>query len=425
MSQKHEMKALGENFSPEEVFIRPKWDSIEARTQFFQPYFDQAQENGFLMREAMGPHGHKMQIRDPISKEAREVLMFGSNNYLGMANEQIIADKTIAAIKKWGTGIGGPPILNGYTSLHKELEEKLAKMKGTEDAIIYSSGYTANLGWATALLGNNDYLIYDELSHASLFDAMAMGRFRSLPFKHNDTDSLRKKLMEVRFNKPQANIVVCIEGVYSMDGDIAPLPEISKVCKKYSALLAIDDAHGLGVTGENGHGTHEHFNMTGEVDIIMGTFSKTLAASGGFIAASKEIISYLRFFSRPYMFSASMPTSLVAQIIASLEFLDDHPERVKQLWSNLRYMESGLNNVGFHVRCESAIIPIGVPEKVNIRKLIPQLHHEGIYVNGIAFPAVPNSQQRIRLSMMSCFSEQDIDQAIEILSRVGKEFGII
>lgn len=417
---------LGENFSPEDFFSnRPQWDSIETRTHFFRPYFDQMIDEGFLMREAMGPHGHRMLARDPITKEPREVLMFGSNNYLGLANEDYIAQKTIDAIKQWGTGIGGPPLLNGYTSLHKALEQKLAATKGTEDAIVYASGYAANVGWCTALLGKDDYLVFDELSHASLFDGMRMGRFRSIAFKHNDLEDLRQKLMEIRFEKPQANIIVCVEGVYSMDGDIAPLPDLSRVCKKYGALLAIDDAHGIGVTGEKGHGTHEHYHMEGKIDIIMGTFSKTLAATGGFIAGSKEIINYLRFFSRPYMFSASMPTTLVAQVLASLEFLDAHPERVKQLWHNLRYMEAGLNKAGYKVTCYSAIIPIHVPAHVNVRQLTARLHNEGVYVNGISFPAVPKSMQRLRLSMMSTFTEADLDFAIEVLARVGKEFGVI
>lgn len=427
MSQVEQTTALGENFTPEDFFSnRPQWDSIETRTHFFRPYFDQMVEEGFIMREAMGAHGHKMLARDPMTKEAREVLMFGSNNYLGLANEPYVSEKTIEAIQTWGTGIGGPPLLNGYTSLHKELETKLAEAKGTEDALLFASGYSANVGWCTALLGKEDFLVYDELSHASLFDGMRMGRFNSVSFKHNDLDDLRQKIMEIRFQKPQANIIVCVEGVYSMDGDIAPLPDISRVCKKYGALLAIDDAHGIGVTGEKGHGTHEHFGMArGEIDIIMGTFSKTLAATGGFIAGSKDIINYLRFFSRPYMFSASMPVSLVAQVIATLEFLDDHPERVKKLWHNLRYMEEGLNKNGFNVKCYSAIIPVMVPAHVNVRDLTAKLHSEGVYVNGISFPAVPKSMQRLRMSMMSTFSEAELDQAIEVLSRVCKEFGVI
>lgn len=422
-----ESKSLGENFSPEDFFNnRPQWDSIESRTEFFEPFFDQMIEEGFIMREIMGPHSHRMIARDPISKEPREILMFGSNNYLGLANETYIAEKTIEAIQQWGTGIGGPPLLNGNTSLHIELEKKLAVMKGTEDAMIFASGYSANVAWCTALLNKGDYLLYDELSHASLFDGMRMGRFSSFSFKHNDLDDLRYRLMKIRFNKPQANIIVCVEGVYSMDGDVPPLPEISKICKKYKAMLAIDDAHGIGVMGERGHGTHEHFGMEpGEVDIIMGTFSKSLASSGGFIAASKPIINYMRWFARPYMFSASMPVSLVAQINATIDFLEAHPERVKQLWHNINYMEQGLNKAGFDIKCPSAIIPIAVAPEINVRNLTAELHSEGVYVNGISFPAVPMSMQRLRLSLMATFSEADMDEGIEILARICKKYGVI
>jgi glycine C-acetyltransferase len=406
-----------ENFSLAD-FYKMGWETVDTKTSFFSSYFRGMLRDGFIMREAEGPAAARMRVA------GREVLMFGSNNYLGFANEPEIVEKTIAAIREFGIGCGGPPLLNGYTSLHRELERRLAALKGCEDAVLFSSGYSANVGWTTGLLSPGDWLVFDAQNHASLFDGMKMGRFEGVPFAHNDAGDLRRRLMQVRWKHPYTNIAVCVEGVYSMDGDVAPLPEIRRICSKYGALLAVDDAHGTGVLGERGRGTAEHFGLEGQVDLAMGTFSKTFAVTGGFVAGDRELADYLRFFSRSYMFSASLPPPVVASVLAGLDFLEAHPERVRQLRENVAYFVGALKRLGFDVASESAIIPIPVPEGVPIRKLVARLFEEGVFVNGVEYPAVPRDKQRLRTSMMATFTREDLDRAVGTIARVGKEFGL-
>jgi glycine C-acetyltransferase len=377
------------------------------------------------MREAQGAAAHRMPVYDASTGQAREVLMLGSNNYLGLASEPFVIERTIEAIRKFGVGCGGPPLLNGYTSLHRELEAALARMKKCDDAILFSSGYAANVGWLTGLLGAGDVLLYDVQNHASLFDGMKMGRFEAIPFPHNDVAELRMRLMQVRWKQPYTNVVVCVEGVYSMDGDVPPLPEIRTTCTNYGALLAVDDAHGSGVMGERGHGTPEHFGLEGQIDIVMGTFSKTFGVTGGFVAASQKLVDYLRFFSRSYMFSASLPPPVVAAVLAGIEFLEAHPERVAKLRENVRTFVDALRAKGFDVTCETAIIPLLIPAAINVSSVVRRLHQEGVFVNGIEYPAVPRDRQRLRISMMATFGREDLDFAVEKLVKVGKEMGFL
>jgi glycine C-acetyltransferase len=402
-----------ENFSLAD-FYKPGWETVDAKTSFFSSYFRGMLRDQFIMREAESAAGASMKVA------GRDVLMFGSNNYLGLANEPFVVERTIEAIREFGIGCGGPPLLNGYTRLHRQLEEKLAAIKHCEAALLFPSGYSANVGWTTGLLSPGDWLVYDAQNHASLFDGIKMGRFESVHFAHNDLDDLRRRLMHVRWKAPYTNVVVVVEGVYSMDGDIAPLPEIRRLCSKYGVLLAIDDAHGTGVLGANGWGTAEHFGMEGEIDIVMGTFSKTFAVTGGFVAGKREMIDYLRFFSRSYMFSASLPPPVVASVLAGIEFIEQHPERVRQLRDNVAYFVNGLRAKGFDVACESAIIPLFIPPDVNIRKLVLRLQEEGVFVNGVEYPAVPKDRQRLRISMMATFTREQLDRAIDTLASVAK-----
>lgn len=415
---------IAEDFSVED-FLKPGWETLEAKLSFFSPYFRKLRAEGALMREAQGPAGAHMHYADPGAPDgSREVLQFGSNNYLGLANEPELIEKTIAAVREFGIGCGGPPLLNGYTRLHRELEQRLAALKGAEDALLYSSGYSANVGWQSALLSRKDVLIYDSLSHASLHDGIKMGTFKAIPFAHSNPEDLRKRLMEVRYESPYTNVIVAVEGLYSMHGDTPPLREVRQLCDKFGALLAVDDAHGTGVLGKAGHGIQEACGLEGKVDLILGTFSKVFAVAGGFIAGSNELVDFLRFYSRSYMFSASLPTPTVASVLAGLDFLEAHPERVDQLRANVDYLVAGLRGAGFDVEGHSAIIPLGVPERVSMQKLVWRLHEEGVFVNGITFPAVPKSKQRLRISMMATFNEADLDRAVEVFTRVLGEFGL-
>jgi len=413
---------IAEDFSPDD-FLQPGWDSLEAKLSYFSPYFRRMLDDGVVMREARSPAAHRMVYADPSAPGGeREVLMFGSNNYLGLANEPQVVERTVAAVKDFGVGCGGPPLLNGYTRLHRQLEERLAALKGCAAALVYSSGYAANVGWLSALLGRKDVLVYDSLSHASLHDGMKMGAFKAVPFAHNNLQDLRKRLMEVRWESPYTNVVVGVEGLYSMDGDVAPLAGVRRLCDKYAALLAVDDAHGTGVLGARGHGIQEEHDVA--VDVVMGTFSKTFGVAGGFVAGSQELVDYLRFYSRSYMFSASLPTPVVASVLAGLDFLEAHPERVARLRENVDYLLAGLRRIGFDLDAGQAIIPFPIPARVPLPGLIRRLHEEGVFVNGISFPAVPKNKQRLRISMMATFAREDLDFAIEVFQRVLAEFGL-
>ncbi len=413
-----------ENFSPGD-FFKLGWETLDGKTAFFAPYFRGMVDDNWIMREALGPASHRMPFRDSRTGETREVLMLGSNNYLGLANEPSIVERTIEAVRAFGIGCGGPPLLNGTTTVHRALERKLAEMKKCEDAVVFASGYQANVGWTTGLLGQGDFLVYDAQNHASLFDGIKMGRFEAVPWEHNNVDELRRRLMHVRWKHPYTNVVVAVEGVYSMDGDVAPLPEVVALARKYGALVAVDDAHGTGVLGERGHGTPEHFGLEGDIDIVMGTFSKTFAVTGGFVAGKREMVDYLRFFARSYMFSANLPTPVAASVLAGIDFLGRHPERVRALHENVRSFVAGMRAAGFTVEAQTAIVPLFVPSHLRVRDLVGALFREGVFVNGVEFPAVPRDRQRLRISLMATFTKEDLDLAVAAFVKVGRQFGML
>ncbi|WP_051407528.1 pyridoxal phosphate-dependent aminotransferase family protein [Nocardia sp. CNY236] len=419
----HDQNAHGENFSLEH-YLDPAAHTFEQRFVDFRPYTEHARGSGFVLREVAGPSGAVVPVRDPGSGEIRDLIMLGSNNYLGLGNEPEITEAAVAAIREYGTGHGGPPLLNGTTTLHRQLEQRLAEAKGCESALLFSSGYAANVGWVTGLLRKGDVLIYDEQSHASLYDGIQLGRVRSMAFAHNDLRHLRHRLMQVRWRNPGANVVVAVEGVYSMDGDIAPLPEIRALCDAFGAWLAVDDAHGTGVLGEHGHGTAEHFGLgPGSVEVFMGTFSKSFAGTGGFVAGSKDMVDTLRFFARSYMFSAALTPPVVAAVLAGLDFITEHPERVRALHDNVGYFVRGLRAMGFAVDPQTAIIPILVPERLAVAEVVNALHREGVFVNGVEFPAVPRDQQRLRVSVMATLAQEQLDRALEAIGTVARRFG--
>jgi glycine C-acetyltransferase len=335
------------------------------------------------------------------------------------------------ALEEFGAGVGGPPLLGGMTQLHKELELRLSIWKGTEDSLLYGSGYQANLGWVTTLLRDDDVLLYDEYNHASLYDGIALTSattsLKAIRFAHNDTDHLERLLIRVRKGAAQPNrqIFVAVEGVYSMDGDLAPLPRISELCREYGATLVIDDAHGTGVMGKTGRGTPEHFGMNDGVDICMGSFSKAFGMTGGFLSADREVIDYLRFCSRSYMFSAHLPITTVAGVLGGMEVVEREPERIGLLHENAAYLEAGLSALGFKTFREASIIPVQIPVEVNIREVCKQFDDAGIFLNSIEYPAVKKDGQRLRLSVMSTHTRDDLDMAIAAFERIGRRTGIV
>lgn len=408
----------GESFNLRDVLLAGHKMKLEERTKFFANFINQLNQNNYslYMRQINSASDREVVITDPVSGSQKKMLMFGSNNYLGLANHPYVKCKVNEAIDLFGTGIGGPPLLNGHTSLHAKLEEQLARLKKTQDALLFSSGYNANVGLLTAILNKNDIVLYDEFSHASFVDGLNMSKAKSLSFSHNNVDELEKLLME---NKGRlGDIYVAVEGVYSMDGDLAPLDIIAPLCKKYNAILIVDDAHGTGVMGAYGKGTAEYFGVEDLVDITVGTFSKAFGVVGGFVAASKEIVNYLRFFARSHMFSASLPPTVIAAVLAGIEIIENDVELSQSLWSNVNYAIQRINEVGINAKTDSAIIALKVPPEMNIRKAALQFHNAGIFVNSIEYPAVPINQQRFRISIIATHTKQDIDRLVECIEEI-------
>jgi len=354
-------------------------------------------------------------IKDPFTGKIKRMIMFASNNYLGFASHKYVKGKVKDAIDKYGTGIAGPPLLNGYTNLMKELEERIAGFKGKESAMIFSTGYSANLGIVTALANQNDVVIYDELSHASFLDAIRMAHVDSAGFEHNNLEQLLSLCENNMHN--YKTLFIGIEGVYSMDGDLAPLDKIIPVCKKYKAVTILDDAHGTGVLGERGSGTAEHFSCCQDIDISMGTFSKVFALTGGFVAANRDIIEYLKYSARPFIFSASLPPSTLAGVLAGLDLIENEPSLRENLKHNVNYAIKKLAHVEFCQAPEAAIISIRIPEQIHIRKLNLFLHQKGLFLNAIEYPAVPKDQARLRISITTNHTEDDLDFLSESLEQ--------
>ena len=368
------------------------------------------------MRCVTSPADREVDTIDPVTGLSHPMLMFGSNNYLGLANHPYVIQRISRALRDFGAGIGGPPLLNGYTLLHAELERQLAQFKGTDDALVFSSGYGANVGLVTGLMNPTDVVLYDAYSHASFCDGVKMAGVRSYRFPHNDLAQLEKLLRS--HTSPDHDTYVGVEGVYSMDGDVAPLDRLVPLCEAYGAILILDDAHGTGVMGKTGHGTAEYFGVEGRIPITMGTFSKTFAVSGGFVAGQKRVVDYLRFFARSHMFSASLPPMVIAAVLGGLDVLRNEPDRLQRLRDNVSYAAAGLQSIGFQVHPDAAIIPLTVPAGMDIRRAGRLFHERGVFLNSIEYPAVPISQQRFRVSMMATHTFDDIDVLIDTIDRI-------
>jgi glycine C-acetyltransferase len=408
----------GENFSMRDMLMNGKQLSFSNRMNAFSHFISDITTNqqNYYMRQVTSAADREVEIVDPFTKRKKRMLMFGSNNYLGLANHPYVRENVKKAIDRFGVGIGGPPLLNGYTNQYRELEEQLASLKHAEDTLLFSSGYSANVGLVSAIINHGDQVLYDEYSHASFCDGLRMARADAISFKHNDMKELETLLNQK--NNYSGDIFVGVEGVYSMDGDLAPLNEVTALCKKNKTILIVDDAHGTGVMGEIGSGTAEHFGVDDMVDITMGTFSKTFGVSGGFISASKPIINYLRYFARSHMFSASLPPVVIAAVLAGLKVIKNEPELKKRLNKNVKYAHAGLKKLGFNVNPQSAILALGVPETMNIRKAAYHFHKAGIFVNSIEYPAVPLNQQRFRISLMATHTKDDIDHLLSAIEEV-------
>jgi 8-amino-7-oxononanoate synthase len=353
----------------------------------------------------------------------KKMLMLGSNSYMGLTNDPRIKKAAIEAINKYGTGCAGSRFLNGTLDIHIELEETLAAYVEKEEALAFTTGFQVNLGVISALVGKRDYVIIDKTDHASILDGCRLATGETVQFDHNDISDLERVLDEL---DPESGKLIVVDGVYSMEGDIAPLPEICKIAKKHNAAIMVDDAHSIGVLGKIGNGTASHFNLTDEVDLIMGTFSKSLASIGGWIAASKEIINYLKHHARSLIFSASISPANAAAALASVDIIKKEEWRREQLWDNTHYMTQELKNLGYDTgKAETPIIPVIIGDVMGVLHFWKRLHEEGLFVNPVVPPGVPISKSLIRVSVMATHTRDQLDFALEKFQRVGKEMGLI
>lgn len=353
----------------------------------------------------------------------KKALMFGSNSYLGLSNHPKIKEAAIKAIEKYGTSCSGSRFLNGTLDIHLELEEKLAKLVDKDEAICFSTGFQANLGAISALCGRNEYLLLDSQDHASIIEGSRLSFARILKFAHNDMSSLESKLM---LCEPDKNKLIVVDGIFSMEGDIVNLPEIVRLKEKYHASLMVDDAHAIGVIGQNGRGTSSHFNLTQDVDLIMGTFSKSLASIGGFVAGDKEVINFLKHNARALIFSASMPPASVASVSAAIDIMLDEPERMKHLWNLTKYAQQAFIRAGIDTgKSETPIIPLYVRDDMKVLKLARILLDEGVFVNPVISPAVSKEDALIRFSLMATHTYEQLDVAIEKIISAFKELNVV
>ena len=382
---------------------------------------------------AKGTH-FKLRILDdqqaPVCHyDGKQVINLASNNYLGLANHPKLIETALKATRELGVGSGAVRTIAGTMRIHMELEEKIARFKNVEACVVFQSGFAANAGTVSAILGKEDFILSDELNHASIIDGARLSRAKIKVFRHKDADHCEELLREIE-NEPGRKLVIT-DGVFSMDGDIGPVDKLAALAEKYGAIMMVDDAHASGVLGRNGRGSIDHFNMHGRVDVQVGTLSKAIGALGGYVCGSHDLIDYLYHRARPFLFSTSHPPSVAATCIAAFDILEQEPDRIERLWANTRYFQSELRRTGFNVggvntpATETPITPVILGEGRATMDFSRALFDEGVMGTGIAFPTVPEGKARIRLIVTSEHSRVQLDQALETLERVAKRMGIL
>ena len=358
-----------------------------------------------------------------VQIDGKPVLMFGSNSYLGLTNHPKIKEGSIKAVEKYGTGCAGSRFLNGTLDIHIELEEKLAKLVGKEEALVYATGFTVNSGVVPCLGGREDYLLLDRLNHASIIEGSRLSMAKQFKYRHNDMEQLEKFLQQC---DPEKIKLIVADGVFSMEGDLAKLPEMVDLAKKYNASIMIDEAHSLGVFGETGAGVCEHFGVQNDVELVMGTFSKSLATIGGFIASNKDVINFLKHNSRTLIFSASITPAAAGAVLAALEVMEEEKWRQKALWDNTHRMLQAFKDKGFETgHTTTPIIPLYVRDNEKTFRLTRMLMDDGVFVNPVVSPAVPSQDTLIRISLMATHTFDQIDEAVEKIAKNARLLGII
>ena len=353
----------------------------------------------------------------------RRLVMMGSNNYLGLTNDPRVKEAAIEAIRRYGSGCAGSRFLNGTLDLHVKLEERLAEFMRQEAAVTFSTGFQVNVGAISCLVGKGDTVYLDKQDHACIIDGARLSFGDVKRFKHNDPADLRRQM---RNNSEAKGRLVVVDGVFSMEGDITPLPEIVSVAREFAAGVMVDDAHGIGVLGKTGRGTAEHFGLEQEVDLIMGTFSKSMASIGGFIAGNATVIDYIKHRARTLIFSAAPPPASAAAALATLQIMDAEPQRRERLWENTRFFADGLRSLGFDTgESQTPVVPVVVGEDLTALRMVHRLQEEGVFVNCVLSPATPPGRALIRTSLMATHSREQLVRALEAFENVGREVGLV
>ena len=396
---------------PQLAHLTAQLDDLRARGTYFKLR---------VLDDAQGPVCHY---------DGREVINLASNNYLGLCNHPKLREAAIAAIEKYGVGSGAVRTIAGTMRIHMELEEKIARFKGVEACVVFQSGFTANAGAVSSILGKDDFILSDELNHASIIDGARLSRAKIKVFRHKDVAHAEELLKEIV--KEPGHKRVLTDGVFSMDGDIGPVAALCDLCDKYGAIMMVDDAHASGVLGRNGRGSVDHFGCTQRVDVQVGTLSKAIGALGGYVCGSRDLIDYLYHRARPFLFSTSHPPSVAASCIAAFDILENEPERIERLWSNTKYFQEQLRSAGFNIggistpKSETPITPIIIGDGRKTMEFSRALFEQGLMATGIAFPTVPEGKARVRCIMSSEHTRGQIDTALEILTATAKRMELL
>jgi len=397
---------------------------MAGRAKMFGEYLKDIREKRHLQyrRISMDGSGPVMKVVDHYTGKIKEMVYLASNDYLNLTKHPRTIAAGRKALEKYGSGAGSVPLLGGTLDIHIELEKKIAKFKGCEDSIIYTSGFGSNCGSLLSILQEKDIAILDTYVHASIIDGCKSTNIRF--FRHNDMNSLERVLQRVK-DKYRTKLIA-VDGVYSMDGDIAPLDRIAELAKTHGAYVMVDEAHATGVIGDTGRGTPQHHKIEGKVDIVAGTLSKALGGVGGFIAANSELVELLRYYSRPYIFSTAMTPQVAGSLLAAIDVIEEEPEHRERLWENIRYFRSNLTALGFDLgNSETAIFPIIIGNDLKVKEICRRLHELDIYANPVMYPAVPKRLSRIRMSLMSAHTKEHLDKALDALETAGREYGVI
>src|SRR5438128_10298193 len=383
--------------------------------------------------QAKGTHFRLRVLEDeqaPVCTfDRKKVINLASNNYLGLTTHPKLREAALDATRKYGVGSGAVRTIAGTMKIHMELEEKIARFKNVEACVVFQSGFAANAGTVSAVLGKDDFIISDQLNHASIIDGARLSRAKILVFRHKDIGHAEEQLASVK-HQPGRKLLIS-DGVFSMDGDIGPLPQLCDLAEKYGAIMMVDDAHASGVLGRNGRGTIDHFNVHGRVDIQVGTLSKAIGALGGYVCGSRDLIDFLYHRARPFLFSTSHPPSVAATCIAAFEALEQEPERIEKLWENTRFFKKELGGLGFNIGgkttpvSETPITPIIIGEGRLAVEFSRELFNEGVFTPGIAYPTVAEGKARLRTIMTATHTREQLERSLEVFSKVGKRMGIV